>query len=529
MTADAEVRAGKREWVGLAVLALTAMLVSFDLFALLLALPHLSADLGADGIEQLWIMDIYGFLVGGFLITMGGLGDRIGRRRLLLIGAAGFGVASVLAAYSTSPEMLIAARALLGLAGATLSPSTLALISNMFHDARQRGLAVGIWAGFFTVGAILGPIAGGFMLTYFWWGSVFLLAVPVMVLLLAIGPVLLPEYRNPDAGRLDLLSAVMSLAAILPLIYGVKEIAKVGLAPLPVVALLAGLLFGVLFIRRQRQLTDPLLDLRLFGILEFRIGLLSLLSYSLFTGAVMLLMAQWYQSVADLSPVQAGLALVPGMAASTLSSMAAPILARRFRPATIIGVGLLVTTAALVWFTTVGPQTSALVPMIAFAAWAAGGAPLTSLGMGLVLGATPPEKVGSASAMPQVSNEIGAAVGFAVLGTVATAVYRGQMTDTVPGGVPDSAVQAANDSVASAATAARSLGPDAGATLLDPARAAFSTGLEVVAWIAAAVMAATAVMIMVKLRGVPPLGAGGSEPADSQDETPVTDQARKAA
>ncbi|OLF12953.1 MFS transporter [Actinophytocola xinjiangensis] len=520
MTAQAA-SAGKREWTGLAVLALTAMLISFDLFALLLALPHLSADLGADGIEQLWIMDIYGFLVGGFLITMGGLGDRIGRRRLLLVGAAGFGAASVLAAYSTSPEMLIAARALLGLAGATLAPSTLALISNMFHDARQRGLAIGIWGGFFTVGAILGPIAGGFMLTHFWWGSVFLLAVPVMVALLAFGPTLLPEYRNPDAGRLDLISAVMSLAAILPLIYGVKELAKVGVEPLPVVALAVGVLFAVLFLRRQRRLADPLLDLTLFRILEFRIGLLSLLSYSLFTGAVMLLMAQWYQSVADLTPVQAGLALVPGMAASSLSSTVAPILARRFRPAMIIGVGLLVTTGALVWFTTVGPGTSPVVPMIAFALWAAGGAPLTALGMGLVIGATPPEKAGSASAMPQVSNEIGAALGFAVLGTVATAVYRSQMADTVPAGLPASAVEAANDSVAGAA--------GLGGALLDPARAAFSTGLGVVAWIAAVVMAGTAIMIMVKLRAVPPLGAGGTEPADSQDETPVTDQAREAA
>lgn len=520
------ISAGKREWVGLAVLALTAMLMSFDLFALILALPHLSADLGADAIEQLWIMDIYGFLVGGFLITMGGLGDRIGRRRLLLIGGAVFGVASVLSAYSSSPEMLIASRALLGIAGATLTPSTLSLISNLFRDPRQRGLAIGIWGGCFTVGAILGPVAGGVLLSYFWWGSVMLIGVPVMVLLLVLGPRLLPEYRNPDAGRLDLVSVAMSLAAILPLIYGVKEIAKFGFEPVPTAALAAGAAFGWLFLRRQRRLTDPLLDLKLFSILEFRVGLLSLFAYSLLTGAVMLLMAQWFQLVAGLSPVQAGLALVPGLLASTLSSTMAPILARRFRPAAIIGTGLLVVVAALAVFTQVGPNTSALVPMLAFAAWAAGGAPLTALGIGLVLGATPPEKAGSAAAMPQVGNEIGAAMGFAVLGTVATVVYRGQMGGAAPEGVPADAAAAATESVASAATVAQALPADAATALLETARAAYTSGMQLVAGVAAAILAAAAVMIILKLRHVPPLGAGAAEHgatdevADEADEAP---------
>jgi DHA2 family multidrug resistance protein-like MFS transporter len=221
-------KAGRREWIALAVLALPTLLVSIDVYVLLLALPHLTADLGASSIEQLWITDIHGFLLAGFLITMGTLGDRIGRKKLLLIGAAGFGVASVVAACSTSPAMLIAARAGLGVAGAILAPSTISLIRTLFRDPKQMGLAIGLWGMCFSAGAVIGPVVGGAMLSQFWWGSVFLLGVPTMVLLLVVGPVLLPEYRDPNAGKLDLTSVALSLAAVMPTIYGLKELAKDG-------------------------------------------------------------------------------------------------------------------------------------------------------------------------------------------------------------------------------------------------------------------------------------------------------------
>src|ERR671916_83705 len=221
-------RAPRREWIGLAVIALPCLLYAMDLTVLTLAVPALTADLQPSSTELLWIVDIYGFLVAGFLITMGTLGDRIGRRRLLLIGAGAFGGASVVAAFASSPEMLIASRALLGIAGATLAPSTLSLIRNMFEDDQQRTVAIGIWVTSFSVGAAIGPLVGGVMLESFHWGSVFLIAVPVMVLLLAIGPRLLPEYKDPEPGRLDLASAALSLAAVLAVIYGVKALAKDG-------------------------------------------------------------------------------------------------------------------------------------------------------------------------------------------------------------------------------------------------------------------------------------------------------------
>jgi MFS transporter, DHA2 family, multidrug resistance protein len=240
------------------------LLLSLDISVLYLALPQITADLHVSATQQLWVMDIYGFLIAGFLITMGTLGDRIGRRRLLMIGASAFGVASVLAAYSVNAEMLIATRALLGIAGATLMPSTLALITNMFRDEHQRGVAIAVWMCCFMGGMTIGPLIGGTLLENFWWGSAFLLGVPVMALLLGSAPLLLPEFRDPDAGRLDLTSVALSLATILPVIYGIKEFARQGWSPTNAAAVIVGLAFGFGFVRRQRRLPNPLLDLGLF-------------------------------------------------------------------------------------------------------------------------------------------------------------------------------------------------------------------------------------------------------------------------
>src|ERR687895_2649699 len=247
-------RATRREWIGLGVLAIACVLYAMDLTVLHLAVPSLSADLQPSSAQLLWIIDIYGFLVAGSLITMGTLGDRIGRRRLLMIGAAAFAVASVFAAFSKSAEMLIATRALLGIAGATLAPSTLSLIRNMFLDPQERTVAIGIWITSFSVGAAIGPLLGGLVLEFFWWGAAFLVAVPVMALLLVLGPRILPEYRDPEAGRLDLTSAALSLAAVLAAIYGLKQIAQDGLGWLPAGSIVVGVVLGLVFVRPQRTL-----------------------------------------------------------------------------------------------------------------------------------------------------------------------------------------------------------------------------------------------------------------------------------
>lgn len=497
-------RAGTREWAGLAVLALPALLVSLDLFVMLLALPRLSDALHADGVQQLWIVDVYGFVVAGFMITMGTLGDRIGRRRLLLAGAAVFGVASLAAAWSTSAPMLIAARALLGLAGAAMTPSTLSLITHLFRDPRQKATAIGIWAGCFTAGAIIGPIVGGALLEHFWWGSVFLLGVPAMVLLLAVGRVLLPEYRDESAGRLDLPSVVLSLAAVLPAVQGVKSLARDGWRPTPALLLVAGLAFGVVFVRRQRRLANPLLDLKLFAGRTFSATLGSLLAYSTLSGGTMVLVAQYFQLVGGLSPLRAGLALAPGMVASMVSFQVAPLLARRIGPAPLISGGIGISVAGLLVMTTSGTSGSAVL-IVGFLVSCLGTGPLVTLGTNLVIGSAPPERAGSAAAMSQTCNEFGYALGVAVLGSVMAAVYRAR--------IPADAPAAARDSVTGAAQAATRLSDQDGAALMSTANHAFASGLHTVAALSAAILCGVAVLLAVTLRHLPPLGAPQPDPS----------------
>ncbi|MEV4162309.1 MFS transporter [Nonomuraea dietziae] len=476
------------KWIGLAVLALPTLLISIDVFVLLLALPHLSAELGAGSTEQLWIMDIYGFMLAGFLITMGTLGDRIGRRRLLLIGATAFGLASVLAAFSTSPAMLIAARALLGVAGATIAPSTLALISNMFTDPRQRATAISVWLVCFMSGAVVGPLVGGLLLEHFWWGAVFLLGVPVMALLLALGPALLPEYRDTTAGRLDLASVALSLAAILPVIYGLKELAKDGLRVAPLLAIGLGLAFGSAFVRRQRLLPDPLLDLRLFAGRAFTASLGAMMSGTLLMGALMMFITQYFQLVGGLSPFVAGLWMLPAVAASGVAFLLSPIVARRVRPAYAIAGGMMVSIAGLLLIS----QAEGLVAVAAgFALINLGAGPMVVLGTDLVVGSAPPSKAGSAAALNETSGEFGFALGIAVLGSIGTAVYRAAL--------PADAGEAVRESLAVAV--ATGLDP----VRLEPARAAFTTGMHTVAGISAVLLLGVAVLTAVLLRQVDPL------------------------
>ncbi len=313
-----------------------------DLTVLNLAVPHLSADLQPSSAQLLWIVDIYGFLLAGSLITMGTLGDRIGRRRLLMIGAAAFGGASVLTAFAASSAQLIAARGLLGVAAATLAPSTLSLIRNMFADARQRTTAIAVWVASFSAGAAVGPVVGGALLEHFWWGSVFLVAVPVMILLLVLGPVLLPEFRNPDAGRLDLVSAALSMAAVLAVIFGLKQIAQDGIGRWSTLSILAGLTVGVVFVRRQHALANPLIDLRLFRNTDFTAALATNV-LDFFVGfGIFLFIAQYLQSVLGLSPLDAGLWTVPWAVGFIVGSIVTPMLVRRIRPAFVMAAGLVV-------------------------------------------------------------------------------------------------------------------------------------------------------------------------------------------
>ncbi|CAH2717602.1 Antiseptic resistance protein [Neobacillus rhizosphaerae] len=495
-------KADAKDWLGLAVLVFASLLVSIDLFVLVLALPYLSIDLKASSVEQIWIMDIYGFMLAGFLITMGTLGDRIGRRKLLLIGASAFGFASVLSAFSINPVMLIMSRALLGIAGATIAPSTLALISTMFSDSKQRGIAISIWMAGFMGGAAIGPLIGGILLANYWWGSVFLLGVPAMIVLVLLGPLLLPEYRNTNAGRLDLFSVFLSLASILPLIYGFKEIANYGWNLLNFLLILAGLGISVVFVKRQRMLTNPLLDLRLFSDRTLSTAVGGQLAGTMLMGIIMLLVTQYLQLVKGLPPLQTALWMLPAVSAQMISFLVSPIIAQKIRPAYLIGGGLAASVTGLLLLSQVEMNTGLTLLVAGYALTSFGSGPLMTLSPNMIIGSAPPERAGSAGGLSQTSAEFGFALGLAVLGSISTAVYRNRMADLIPQELPNRASLIARDNIAGAIKVAQDIPNSLGHSLLTIAREAFTIGMNTVAGVSAVLLLVVAVIIVTMLRHV---------------------------
>ena len=485
-------RATRREWIGLAVLALPCVVYAMDLTVLNLAVPSLSADLHPSSVQLLWIVDIYGFTLAASLITMGNLGDRIGRRRLLLIGAVVFGLVSIVAAYATSAPELIAARALLGIAGATIAPSTLSLIRTMFEDAGQRTFAIGVWLTGFSVGAAAVPVLGGVLLEQFWWGSVFLLSVPVMALLVVLGPRLLPEFRDSDAGRLDPYSAAQSLAAVLAVVYGLKQIAQQGPGPVAILSLCAGVLVAILFVRRQRRLLDPFLDLRLFRVPAFSAALASYTLGILVVFGLDLFLDQYLQLVLGLSPLRAGFWLLPSALGFVIGSLLAPRLLRRLRQGHVMTAGLVLGAAGFGLLTLVGSRSGLALLVTGMTVFSLGLAPVFTLATDVVIGAAPPERAGAASAISETGAELGGALGIAVLGSIGTAVYRSQAPDTLP--------KAGRDTLGGAVQAAIRMPDRIGAPLLDGARAAFTHGLQVMAGVSVVLVLASAVLTALLLR-----------------------------
>jgi DHA2 family multidrug resistance protein-like MFS transporter len=502
-------RAGGREWIGLAVLTLPCLLVAMDLTVLYLAIPHLTADLQPSAAQLLWIVDIYGFLIAGSLITMGTLGDRIGRRRLLLIGAAAFGVASVLAAFSTSAEMLIATRAALGIAGATLMPSTLSLIRNMFHDAGQRTFAIGIWTTSFSIGGIIGPLLGGLLLEQFWWGSVFLIGVPAMVLLLVLGPLLLPEFRTENNGRYDLVSAVLSLLTVLAVIYGVKHIAEQGPDWRAATAILLGLALGVAFVRRQGRLDEPLIDLGLFGSAAFSTSLAANVFGFFVLFGTFLMTAQYLQLVLGLSPLMAGLWTIPSSLGFTAGSMLTSVVAKHVRPAYAIAGGSVLAAVGFLLLMLVDAPGDLAMLVVASAVWSIGLAPTYILATDMIVTAAPPERAGAASAISETGTELGGALGIAIIGSIGAAIYRSMMADQVPAGLAADAAAAARSTLGGALAIVDQLPSGLGSAMLEAGRVAFTQGMIVSAGMAALAMLTIAAMALIWLRAVRPSAATG--------------------
>ncbi|MFE3251220.1 MFS transporter [Streptomyces sp. NPDC059209] len=485
-------------WLALSVLVLAVLLVAVDATVLGLATPFLSEDLKPSGTQLLWIGDIYSFVIAGLLVSMGSLGDRIGRKKLLLTGAVAFGAVSVLNAYATSPEMMIVARALLGVAGATLMPSTLALIRNIFHDPRERSLAIGIWGAAASAGAAVGPVVGGFLLEHFWWGSVFLINLPVMAVLVVVGVKLLPESRNPAPGPWDVPSVLLSLVGIVGVVYAIKEAAAYGLRWDVALAAVAGAGALAWFVRRQLTIRFPLLDMRLFRNRGFSGAVLADLLTILGLSGLVFFLSQYLQLVQGRGPLEAGVAELPAAVGAVTAGLLAGRAARRFSVRLVVAGGL----------AAVGLATAMLVLLTEDTGYPLLGGVLLVVGVGagfsftvtadVILSGVPKEQAGSASAVSETAYELGAALGIALLGSIVTGVYRGFPT---PAGVPAETASAAHESLGGAVEAAGAVPGHQAAELVAAAQEAFVHGLRIAAGAGAAVLLATSVVAWFLLRG----------------------------
>ncbi|MDR6612878.1 MFS transporter [Leifsonia sp. 1010] len=493
-------RAGVRGWAALGVLMLPTLLVSVDNTVLSFALPAISEALRPSATGMLWIVDIYPLVLAGLLVAMGSLGDRIGRRRLLLIGATGFAVVSAVAAFAPTAESLIAARAALGVFGAMLMPSTLSLLRSIFLDREQRRLAIAIWASGFAAGSALGPIVGGVLLEHFWWGSVFLLAVPVLIPLLVLAPLLVRESRDPAPGPVDVPGIVLSLLTMAPIVYGIKALAVDGFSLVAVLAIALGAGCGCLFVRRQLRRPVPMLDMRLFTRPAFSgavvVNLLSVVSLVGF----LFFVSQHLQLVIGLTPLQSGLVLLPGLLTMIVAGLVVVPIARRIRPGLVIAGGLTLSAAGYLLVALTGGGAPWSILLAAFVLLGAGIGGAETVSNELVISTAPAAKAGAASAVSETAYELGAVLGTATLGTLITASYRATLV--VPEGLTAAQADAAGETLGGAVTVAAGLPGPLGEQLLASARAAFDSGVGITAVIGIVLVASAALVALITLRHV---------------------------
>ncbi|MCG2621908.1 MFS transporter [Arthrobacter sp. I2-34] len=493
-----ELRAGRKEWTALAVLMLPVLLVAVDNTVLSFAVPAISLALNTTGTTLLWIIDIYPLVLAGLLVAMGSLGDRFGRRRMLMIGAAGFAALSVAAAFAPSAEALVAARAGLGVFGAMLMPATLSLIRNIFTDRRQRRMAIAVWAAGFSAGAAVGPLVGGVLLEHFWWGSVFLLAVPVLAAMLVLTPLCVPESRDPHPGSVDVPGIALSVLTMVPVVYAIKNLANEGSPAVTAAAAGLGILAGWLFTRRQLGRPEPMLDVRLFRVRPFTGAVLvNLLAVFSLVG-FLYFVSQHLQLVLGLSPLQAGLVLLPGLAVTVIAGFAAVPLVRRMPAHLVVSAALLLSAGAYWMVAAAGQGAPAGTLMAAFALLGAGVGASETLSNDLILSSVPAAKAGAASAVSETAYEVGSVFGTALLGSILVSSYRSQLQ--LPAGLDPEQASAASETLGGAINAAAGLPADTAGQLLDSAHRAFDSGVQVTAGIAAVLMLAASALAWWTLR-----------------------------
>ncbi|MDQ0665676.1 DHA2 family multidrug resistance protein-like MFS transporter [Arthrobacter ulcerisalmonis] len=494
-----------RDWLALGLLMFPVLLVAVDNTALTFTLPAITRALDPTGVQLLWIVDAYPLVLAGLLVSMGSLGDRIGRRRLLILGSMGFAGLSAATAFAPTPEWLIAGRAALGFFGAMLMPSTLSLIRNIFPEPNRRRLAVAIWAAGFSGGAALGPILGGWLVEHFWWGAVFLVAVPLMLPLLAFGPALIPESKDPAPGKVDAPSILFSMLVMVPVVYGIKAVATEGPGAAGLGTMAFGVAMGVVFVRRQHRLEKPLLDMSLFRNRVFSMAITAnILALFSFNGFILFL-AQHLQLLEGMSPSAAGVAMVPALAATVAAGLVVVPLVRKVRPGYVVAAGLAfsATGYSMVAFGDHDGGPSLLLAALLVLALGVGTA--ETISNDLILGAAPPEKSGAAAAISETGYEVGSLLGTAVLGSILTASYQRnlRLPAGLDGTLSGTSLHNARETLAGAVEAANLLPASLSASVADAAAAAFDSGVHITAAIGLVLMATAAVLAAVVLRKVP--------------------------
>ncbi|MER6288343.1 MFS transporter [Streptomyces sviceus] len=486
--------AGANRWVVLVVLCVSLLLVALDATVLHVAVPAVTEDLKPGAIELLWIVDVYPLVCASLLILFGTLGDRVGRRRVLLLGYGLFGVASGVAAVADTAQVLILARALLGVGGAMIMPATLSILRQVFPDRRERALAIGIWSAVAAVGAAVGPLLGGFLLEHFWWGSVFLVNIPLMLVSLPVGRMLLPESKGTGEGPWDVVGALTAAAGLFALVLGVKRLGGGDLDAFTAIPLVLGAALLVLFVRRQRRRTHPLVDLRMFARPAFSTSVGCIVLAMLALVGLELIAAQYLQLVLGLSPLETGLRLLPLTIAAMAAGLAGARLLRRFGPRLMVSAGFCLTALAVLLLTAMGDADNTGLLVFGF----------VLLGFGLettlfgayesMLSEAPPEQAGGAAAIGETSYQLGAGIGIALLGSVMNAAYTPGLS-RVPG-VPEAASRSAGHSLGEAYEVAGRLGGPAGVALRRAAQDSFVHGLHVTLLVSAGLLLLGAVMAL---------------------------------
>ncbi len=508
-----------RRWAALIVLMFPVLLVAVDNTVLSFAVPSLSRALEPTSTQLLWIIDIYPLVLAGLLVPMGSLGDRIGRRKLLLIGGMGFGLVSAVAAFVPDAPLLIAARALMAVFGSMLMPATLSLIRNIFTDASERRTAIAAWASAFSGGAALGPILGGWLLEHFWWGSIFLLAIPMLLPLIVLGPFLIPESRDPHPGRMDPLSILLAVGTLLPIVYGIKSATGTGSLAVGCAAIALGLACGTTFVRRQLRSRSPMLDVQLFRNPVFSAALIvNLFSVFALVGFIYFL-SQHLQLIAGLSPMEAGFFMVPGLVLTVVFGFVAVPLVQRIGPAGVVMTGLTFSATAYVLVVVVGRSGSLTGLLLAFCVLGIGVGLAETISNDLALSAVPPARAGSAAAISETAYEVGSVLGTAVLGSILNAAYTRGVA--IPSSLDSEAADRARQTLAGATDVADSMPPGPAATgLAESAARAFDGGVAITAAIAVVLMVAALLVVRFALRGgVTDVENPGESPVETGPET----------